>query len=168
MCLFIRRPTRGAVGHDAAGGWTFRWAKTFGPKVYSFETPPDPYSQYAETAGRPWDVDWAMGAGPMLVKNSKPVMTLPQECFDVWETYSLPRTAMAISGDLMYFFVADGNTDAYTGFTIAQTRDMLVALGATDVMALDGGASSAFVVNGERKNIPNIPKRQIWSMLCLR
>ncbi len=164
----VCRPTRAAIGHDATGGWSFRWAKTFGSKVYSFENAPDPYSQYSESAGRPWDVDWAMGAGPMLVKNSKPVMTLAQECFEISAGSQLPRTAMAIAGDLMYFFVADGDTDAYDGFTIAQVRDMLVALGATDVISLDGGASSSFVVDGKRKNIPSISTRQIWSMLCLR
>ena len=106
--------------------------------------------------------DWAtvsdaIGGGPLLVRNGKPV-------FNAHETFTTsqlsprgPRTAVGQAADGSVLLVAiDGRQPGYsvgmTNFELAQT---LVRLGAVRGMALDGGGSSTLAFDGAVLNRPS-------------
>lgn len=67
-----------------------------------------------------------------------------------------PRTALAYNADTLYLVVADGRQPSYsTGLTLYELADILIELGATEAINLDGGSSSTFVVNDKVINKPS-------------
>ncbi len=101
----------------------------------------------------------ALGGGPVLVRNRKPV-------FRALEAFSAdqlvpraPRTAVAQLADGRVMFVAtDGRQPGYsvgmTNFELAQT---LVRLGAVSGSALDAGGSTTLAFDGALLNRPSDP-----------
>ncbi len=66
-----------------------------------------------------------------------------------------PRTALGYNGDTLFLVVADGRQPKYsTGLTLYELASILMTLGATDAINLDGGSSSTFVVNNTVVNRP--------------
>ena len=67
-----------------------------------------------------------------------------------------PRTALAYNADKLFLVVADGRQPKYsTGLTLYELASILIELGATEAINLDGGSSSTFVVNGTVINKPS-------------
>jgi len=67
-----------------------------------------------------------------------------------------PRTALGYNDDTLFLVVADGRQPKYsTGLTLYELSSILIELGATEAINLDGGSSSTFVVNGEVINKPS-------------
>ncbi len=67
-----------------------------------------------------------------------------------------PRTALAYNTDTLFLVVADGRQPKYsTGLTLYELADILIELGASEAINLDGGSSSTFVVNDEVINKPS-------------
>ena len=67
-----------------------------------------------------------------------------------------PRTALAYNTDSLFLVVVDGRQPKYsTGLTLYELADILIELGATEAINLDGGSSSTFVVNDEVINKPS-------------
>ena len=67
-----------------------------------------------------------------------------------------PRTALAYNTDKLFLVVADGRQPKYsTGLTLYELASILIELGATEAINLDGGSSSTFVVNGTVINKPS-------------
>ena len=67
-----------------------------------------------------------------------------------------PRTALGYNADTLFFVVADGRQPKYsTGLTLYELASILVELGATEAINLDGGSSSTFVVNDAIINKPS-------------
>lgn len=69
-----------------------------------------------------------------------------------------PRTAVAVSVEdsRVLFVVVDGRQGDYsTGMTLPELTDLLQALGAEEALNLDGGGSSALVVQGRVVNRPS-------------
>ncbi len=67
-----------------------------------------------------------------------------------------PRTALAYNTDTLFLVVADGRQPKYsTGLTLYELADILIELGATEAINLDGGSSSTFVVNDAVINKPS-------------
>ncbi len=109
--------------------------------------------------------DWSgvtagLTAGPHIVRDG--AMTDPADWEDEGFSQSefsnvrAPRTAVGVtaSGRLL-LVMADGRRPGITvGFTIAELARYLIALGAVDALALDGGGSSQFVVDGLLRNVP--------------
>ena len=106
--------------------------------------------------------DWAavsdaIGGGPVLVQNGKPVFR-SNEAFSSSQLVPRgPRTAVGQKADGSVLFVAtDGRQPGYsvgmTNFELAQT---LARLGAVRAMALDGGGSSTLAFEGTVLNRPS-------------
>ncbi len=79
------------------------------------------------------------------------------EVFNTWNE-AHPRTAIGYSQDKTkaYLIVIDGRQNNYSaGATTGQVASILKALGAYDGVNLDGGGSSAMVVNGNIVNKPS-------------
>lgn len=67
-----------------------------------------------------------------------------------------PRTALAYNADTLFLAVADGRQPKYsTGLTLYELASILIDLGATEAINLDGGSSSTFVVNDQVINKPS-------------
>lgn len=67
-----------------------------------------------------------------------------------------PRTTLGYNDDTLFLVVADGRRPKYsTGLTLYELASILIDLGATEAINLDGGSSSTFVVNGEVINKPS-------------
>jgi hypothetical protein len=67
-----------------------------------------------------------------------------------------PRTALGYNADTLFLVVADGRQPKYsTGLTLYELASILIELGATEAINLDGGSSSTFAVNDEVVNQPS-------------
>ena len=67
-----------------------------------------------------------------------------------------PRTALGYNADTLFLVVADGRQPKYsTGLTLYEIANILIQLGATEAINLDGGSSSTFVVNDAVINKPS-------------
>ena len=67
-----------------------------------------------------------------------------------------PRTALGYNADTLFLIVVDGRQPKYsTGLTLYELASILIELGATEAINLDGGSSSTFVVNDAVINKPS-------------
>jgi hypothetical protein len=67
-----------------------------------------------------------------------------------------PRTALGFGDEKIFLMVVDGRQSDYsTGMTMYEVAQVLVELGAKQVMNLDGGASSTFYADGRVHNRPS-------------
>ena len=67
-----------------------------------------------------------------------------------------PRTALGYNADTLFLVVADGRQPKYsTGLTLYELASILIELGATEAINLDGGSSSTFVINDAVINRPS-------------
>lgn len=65
-----------------------------------------------------------------------------------------PRAALAIAGPRLLAVACDGRTERDAGMTLAELASMLVKLGASDALNLDGGGSASLVHSGRLRNRP--------------
>ena len=109
----------------------------------------------------------AIGGRHRLLKNGKINQTLvdmhrkekkhiPGKRTPVLNLSHEPRTALAYNADTLFLVVADGRQPKYsTGLTLYELATILIELGATEAINLDGGSSSTFVVDGKVVNKPS-------------
>ena len=102
-----------------------------------------------------WPRD-AVSAGPMLIHDGRRYVTDDEEVFfgsaipDVH-----PRTAVGRTTDgRLLILVVDGRQPVSRGVDLEQLAGIMEDLGAVDALNLDGGGSSALVVNGTLLNRP--------------
>ncbi|MES3021236.1 MAG: phosphodiester glycosidase family protein [Pseudomonadota bacterium] len=158
-------PARAAFGQFASGSAEARWVNAAGqqPYLYAFDEAPGEAGAAptaAPSGGVRWNPETAIGGGPMLVSRGVKQVTAKQEMFDaesgVGVAQAAPRTAVAkLKGGAMLFIVVDGRSSHSRGVTLDELADMLVSLGALEAVNLDGGGSSAMVVNGVVVNRPS-------------
>ncbi len=98
------------------------------------------------------DLYQAVGGGPLLVQGGKVNVTAREERFrsDV-ANGSRPRSALGLTADGELLLVAVQNP----GVTLGELASIMAKLGARDAMNLDGGGSTAFVVQGRLLNQPS-------------
>lgn len=65
-----------------------------------------------------------------------------------------PRAALAIAGERILAVACDGRTAEDAGLTLPELADVLLELGATDAVNLDGGGSASLVYRGRLRNRP--------------
>lgn len=99
------------------------------------------------------DVQTAIGAGPLLVKNNAIVVNPSKEGFLDEKSFSLATTRSAVgvteSGDILLV--------AGISCTLDQMADVMCQLGAADAICMDGGASSGLYANGKYVVKPTRP-----------
>ena len=112
-------------------------------------------------------VQHAIGGRLRLLKNGKIDETLvemhhaekrhiPGKRASVLNLSHEPRTALGYNADTLFLIVADGRQPKYsTGLTLYELASILIELGATEAINLDGGSSSTFVVNDAVINKPS-------------
>ncbi len=164
-------PTRAAFGAMANGDIVATWAYPVGTSnlIYQYPLPSPNDSTKAPLAlptadfpvgGTRWSPVKAIGGGPMLIKNGAKAVTFVEEIFDaasgIVPTGAAPRTAVAkLANGKVIFMVIDGRSSVSRGVSLSELADILLSLGATEAMNLDGGGSSAMVVNGAVANTPS-------------
>ena len=104
----------------------------------------------------PADVADAIGGGPVLVRNGRPVLR-PDEAFAPSHLVPRhPRTAVGQRADRrLMFLVAEGRSSRSAGLTHSQLAREMVRLGAVTAMGLDGGGSSTMAFEGRVLNRPS-------------
>jgi Phosphodiester glycosidase len=65
-----------------------------------------------------------------------------------------PRAALGISEDALLAVACDGRSRADAGLSLAELAGLLVDLGATEAINLDGGGSTSLICAGELRNRP--------------
>lgn len=170
-------PVRAAFGQKADGSFETAWVyciraedNQFYP--YAFPSPLDndertesfmPEPPTAATEGaHVWEVEYAIGAGPMLVREGENVA---EENYwkEVLESGGVsgmsrhPRTALGATADgKLVVLVCDGRGKrGSTGFTLPELADKMISLGCVMAINLDGGGSSTFV--GKDGTVLNMP-----------
>ena len=106
--------------------------------------------------------DWgtvsdAIGGGPVLVRDGKPVYSA-NEAFEVAQIAPRhPRTAIGQTADgRILLVVVDGRQAGYSvGMTTFEMALMMVRLGSVRAMQLDGGGSSTLAFDGSVLNRPS-------------
>lgn len=116
-----------------------------------------------QTLGEKADAyDNILGAGPLLVKAGKILVTAEKESFpaDI-AVGKAPRSAVGITADQQLLLVTvDGRSDYSGGVTLEELAQYLLDLGAVEAMNFDGGGSSTLVVLNKLLNNPSDGNRQ--------
>ena len=143
---------RGAVGVTESGRVEIRWAGDENGQVYSLDRPhpnrPGVPSLIG-LVGEPWRVRDAVGAGPVLLRDGRAVVTSDAEAFfgTAIPARRHPRSAVATAPNgRVWLVVVDGRQPASRGVTLGELALLLRGLGATAALNLDGGGSSALAV----------------------
>jgi exopolysaccharide biosynthesis protein len=104
------------------------------------------------------DVEHAIQAGPMLVRDRQLVPQTEMEGFDSsFVRLRHPRTVVGhnAEGDWL-FFVGDGRDGTHSvGYSLSETAAILQTLGALNALNLDGGGSTEMVIRGVLYNRPS-------------
>jgi len=161
----IYNPTRAAFILHADGSveasWTY-FADAENHFIYpepaqnSYGSTPmaTPSATYPEGA-KAFEAKTAIGAGPVLIKDSEIMNTWRYECipgeYDVNCVNPDPRSAVGVTADgLLVLFVCEGRemTEGVVGYSTENVAKILLEFGCTDAINLDGGGSSCLLVNG--------------------
>lgn len=168
-------PVRAALGQLADGSFDAAWIYCMSrdlnapwafPSALGNDERTETFMTSAPTSSTPgarkWDVEYAIGAGPMLVYegDNVAVENYWKEVFDyggVSGTSRQPRTGIGFTADnKLILLVCDGRGEnGSVGFTLAELADKFIALGCTHAINLDGGGSSTFV--GKDGKVMNRP-----------
>lgn len=150
------------------------WVTTSDGVVYSWPEPPAhrpgfPAESLDYAAATEWYVSDAVSAGPALLKDGAVNITADEEVFfgsSIPEVH--PRTAAgrAADGDLI-LMVVDGRQAISRGVYLEELARLMRSVGAVDALNLDGGGSSALVVNGVLLNRPTggVTEREVMSAI---
>jgi exopolysaccharide biosynthesis protein len=98
-----------------------------------------------------------VGGVPQLIKNGKIEITWEKEksSKSFVETRH-PRTAIArIKDGRALLVTVDGRSETSAGMSLQELAEMLLEMGATDAMNLDGGGSTTMVLDGKVVNRPS-------------
>lgn len=112
----------------------------------------------------PWKLNWAVGGGPVLVKDGGIYISNNEEKKFAGKAIAdhHPRTAMGYTKDgyLILLAVQGRMKNIAVGTTLTETAQILIDLGAVEAINLDGGGSSCLLVNGKETIKPSDPTGQ--------
>ncbi|MBI3983232.1 MAG: phosphodiester glycosidase family protein [Gemmatimonadetes bacterium] len=166
--------TRAALGWVKGGAMEVRWASSRRDSVVAWDAPrlnrpgmPAPGLPW--DSARPWAVEQALGAGPALLRDGVVRVTADQEVFFGSSIPAVhPRTAAGRTTDgKLILMVVDGRQPLSRGVNLEELAWLMRSAGAVDALNLDGGGSSALVVNGVLLNRPTggSVEREVMSAL---
>ena len=172
----IYYPTKGAFGKMQNGQFSVDWIYTVNGKTYAYPNPannqsgstplPQPSASFPE-GGSVWNVKEGIGGGPVLIKDGILKNTHVEELFDaesgIGPDANNPRSAIAVtSKNNLVFFVCEGRnmTEGVKGFTLKEVTNILLEIGCTQALNLDGGGSSCMLINGKETILPSDGKQR--------
>ncbi len=111
-----------------------------------------------------WKLDWAVGGGPVLVKDGAIFISNNEEKKFAGKAIAdhHPRTAMGYTKDdnLILLAVQGRMKNIAVGTTLTETAQIFLDLGAVEAINLDGGGSSCLLINGKETIKPSDPTGQ--------
>ena len=146
------------------------WLYHFGSSVadiYRFEQPlpysgstADPLPAPQRDQGELFDdLFMSVGGGPVLVKGDSVHITYNEEIFwgsGVGRDNRDPRTAAGITSDgRAILLVADGRQSVSQGLSLPELAELMIELGSTEAINLDGGGSSQMTIGTGLVNRPD-------------
>ena len=154
------KTNRGAFAIKYDSSPEISWATTKNDSIFSWSHP------FKNRPGKPasinysfsefWNVKEAIHAGPVLIKNSEINVTSEQELFFNTPVDGVqPRTAIGYkkNGDVI-MMVVDGRQVDSRGAYLKELALLMRQFDCKEALNLDGGGSSALVVNGKLINNP--------------
>jgi len=173
----VRYPVaRAAIGADSTRIPRIVWVGATGDTVRTWTEPFEnalgrPAIAPAPERGTPWFPEWALSAGPALVENGQIHVTRDEEAFFEPHIPRVhPRSAAGVTADgHLVLLVVDGRQSLSRGAYLEELGAILKDLGVRWALNLDGGGSSALVVNGQLVNRPSDSRgeREIVSAITI-
>ena len=109
----------------------------------------------------PWNVSWAVGGGPVLIRDEQIQISNEQERKFTGKAIldRHPRTAMGYTKDskLIILAIQGRMKGIAVGATLNETASILLDLGCVEGLNLDGGGSTCLLVNGKETIKPSDP-----------
>lgn len=114
----------------------------------------------------------AVGGYPVLLRTGRIAPDIEEGVSPAFGASRHPRTAVGVAagGRRLLWVVVDGRQAPYSaGMTLAELAGLMQRLGADEALNLDGGGSSALVVDGRVVNRPSDPtgERPVGNALAL-
>lgn len=169
--------TRAAIGLDNDGGVDLAWTFNRGDTLFEVQAPPahmpgKPDSLFELTADYSlWNVDEAIGGGPMLVSGGKLHVTTNNEVFFGTSIPNVhPRSAYGYRTDgTLILLVVDGRQQASRGVDLNELAVLMLDLRCVEALNMDGGGSTTLIVNGKLINRPvgSTIQREVMSALAI-
>lgn len=162
----------GAIGMTKSGkldiGYTYTDSSL--AKVYFQSEPLIPFRDSSASLSlsnthlknlQPWKVRWAVGGGPVLVRDAQIKISNEEERKFAGKAINdrHPRTAMGYTknGELIIMAIQGRMKGIAVGATLGETAALLLELGCYEAINLDGGGSSCMLVNGKETIKPSDP-----------
>jgi exopolysaccharide biosynthesis protein len=150
------------------------WVTTLDRVVYEWPSPPkhqpgQPADSLDYRIASPWAVRDALSAGPALMMDGEIQITSDEEVFfgsSIPDVH--PRSAAGQTADgALIIMVVDGRQDISRGVYLEELAALMKDVGAVQALNLDGGGSSALVINGTLLNRPagGTTEREVMSAL---
>lgn len=122
----------------------------------------------------PWNVNWAVGGGPVLIRDNQISISNEQERKFTGKAIldRHPRTAMGYTkdGELIILAIQGRMKGIAVGATLTETASLLLNLGCIEGINLDGGGSSCLLINGKETIKPSDPtgERPVPAILYIK
>ena len=167
---------RGALGFLNNGNIDIAWVTSRNDSLFHFPEPlenlPDkPVKSFDFNKSLFWYANDAVHAGPVLVHNGKIRITSNEEVFFGSSILNIhPRTAVGYrkNGELV-LVVVDGRQVDSRGVDLMELAIIMKDLGCVEAINLDGGGSSAMVIDGKLINRPSgtSSQREVMSAIAV-
>jgi hypothetical protein len=167
---------RGALGFLDDGGIDIAWVTSRNDSLFNFSEPLEnhpekPMDSFDFSTAETWEVDDALHAGPVLMHEGRIRVTSDEEVFFGSTIPDIhPRTAAGYrnSGELV-LLVVDGRQIDSRGVDLQELAILMRDLGCVEAINLDGGGSSAMVVDGKLLNRPagTTSQREVMSAIAV-
>ena len=167
---------RGALGFLDDGSVDIAWVTSRNDSLFNFSQPLEnhpekPVDSFDFSIAEIWEVDDALHAGPVLMHEGKIRVTSDEEVFFGSTIPNIhPRTAAGYrnSGELV-LLVVDGRQIDSRGVDLQELAILMRDLGCVEAINLDGGGSSAMVVDGKLLNRPSgtTSQREVMSAIAV-
>jgi len=150
------------------------WVTTLGHVIFTWPGPPahrpgHPVDSLDYESAAEWEVNDALSAGPALLRNGNINVTSDEEVFFGSSIPDIhPRSAAGRTADgALILMVVDGRQDISRGVYLEELAKLMMDVGAVEALNLDGGGSSALVVNGTLLNRPagSTTEREVMSAI---
>ncbi|NNE71714.1 MAG: phosphodiester glycosidase family protein [Rhodothermales bacterium] len=158
----VRYPTaRATLGITDGGRVYIDWVNSRNDSTIAWPAPnpnrPGAPAEFPDlTQANPWPMRDAVSAGPRLLRDGSPTITVDEEVFFGSSIPRVhPRTAAGVTAEgALILMVVDGRQRDSRGANLTELAQLLASAGAVDGINLDGGGSSALVVDGVLLNRP--------------
>jgi exopolysaccharide biosynthesis protein len=167
---------RGALGFLDDGGIDIAWVTSRNDSLFNFSEPlenhpEEPVDSFDFSKAETWEVNDAIHAGPVLMHDGKIRVTSDEEVFFGSTIPDIhPRTAAGYrnNGELV-LLVVDGRQVDSRGVDLQELAILMRDLGCVEAINLDGGGSSAMVVDGKLLNRPagTTSQREVMSAIAV-